>query len=218
MWPMRMAGSVWVVAGSTIALRMRAETSVATPRAMEATISAARSHRCKRYRRLRSRYSDMDQSVRQSVAERILPESPSGGKGESGGPADRVVGFDDAVANFYESGAKSGRGGVVGDDDHAPSAGLGQRGQKAQDFPARGRVEVAGRLIAEHGLRFADECAGNGHALHFTAGHFFGVMVRPVGEADACERGECLINGLPAVGAAEEERQGDVFSGRERRK
>src|SRR5262245_29209262 len=98
---------------------------VATPRAMLAMTRAVRGPCCRRWRKLSVRYSDS------------MPSSHS------------LLGFDPAVPEVDHPVAVSRRLVVVGDDDDRAPSGLGQAAEQAEDLLAVGRVEVAGRLVAQ---------------------------------------------------------------------
>src|SRR5436309_1542119 len=98
-----------------------------------------------------------------------------GGRGTTSLPA--VVGaallaLDLAVADVDNAVAELRRVGVVGDHDDGTLARRAQAAQQAEDVFAGGRVEVAGRLVAQNGLGVNDQGAGDGDALHLTPGQF----------------------------------------------
>ena len=66
---------------------------------------------------------------------------------------------------------------------------LRQAAQQGQDLLAVGRVEVAGRLVAQDRLRLGDQGAGDGDALHLAAGHLLGEVLGAVAQADAVQGG-----------------------------
>ena len=61
--------------------------------------------------------------------------------------------------------------------------------KEVQHFVACLAVKVAGRLVTEQQGRVGDHRAGDADALLFAAGKLPGIMPRPLGKADDCERG-----------------------------
>jgi hypothetical protein len=61
---------------------------------------------------------------------------------------------------------------------------------------AVGRVEVSRGFVGEKEPGPVDEGAGDGDALHFSAGEFAGVSLCPMGDADTFEEG---VGSLPAL-------------------
>src|SRR5262249_41251376 len=81
--------------------------------------------------------------------------------------------------------------------------------QKLQDLLSVAAVEVSGWLVGEQKARSRHEGAGDGDALHLTAGGRVGVREDPRGEAQALEQRPRLIRGV--LMAVERPRQLDVF-------
>ena len=55
--------------------------------------------------------------------------------------------------------------------------------ERADGFGGR-PVEIAGRLVAQHQQRIADQSAGDRGALFLAAGELARTMVEPIGEAN----------------------------------
>ena len=73
---------------------------------------------------------------------------------------------------------------LMGDDDDGQPIFLIELLKHAQDFLARVRIEVAGRLVGEQKLRLIDQGAGDGDALLLAAGELRGVMIQSAGQAE----------------------------------
>jgi hypothetical protein len=80
---------------------------------------------------------------------------------------------------------------VVGNDHHGGAGGV-ELAEQSEDPGARGGVEVAGGFVGEQQRWSADDSAGNGDALAFTAGQFVGVVFEAVGEPDPVQRGRTM--------------------------
>ena len=76
----------------------------------------------------------------------------------------------------------------MGDDDHRQPLLLVETSEQRDHVLAGAAVEVAGRLVTHEDRRAVDECPGDRHALLLAAGELGGMVVEPVGEADALER------------------------------
>ena len=93
----------------------------------------------------------------------------------------------------------------------------GRLAQQPEDFLAVGRVEVAGRLVAQDRFRIAHQGAGDGDALHLAAGHFLGKVAGAAAHADAFQALGRVLERLAAADAAQQQRQRHVLHGRQRR-
>ena len=58
-----------------------------------------------------------------------------------------------------------------------------------QDFHARVRIEVAGRLVGQQQGGVVDQCPGDRHALLLSAGHLRRLVVGPFGQPDQLQEG-----------------------------
>ena len=97
------------------------------------------------------------------------------------------VGADDAVLQVDDAGRIAlGQLRVVGDHDHQPV--FGDLFQQLHDLDAGLAVQSAGRFVGQQDVRVVHQGAGDGHALHLTAGHFAGVLVQLVAQADLFQR------------------------------
>ena len=76
----------------------------------------------------------------------------------------------------------------MGDDDERRLAARVKIEEQRGDGVGRGAIEVAGRLVAEHQERIANQRAGDGGALLLAAGELAGTMIQAVAEADLCEQ------------------------------
>ena len=83
--------------------------------------------------------------------------------------------------------------------DHHDRAftGLGQLAEQREDFAARGGIEVAGRLVAEHGFGVGNECPSDGDALHLAPGHFIREVIAAVGHVHLVEAFAGAKKGAP---------------------
>jgi hypothetical protein len=68
-------------------------------------------------------------------------------------------------------------------DDSQPAVAV-QVAEEAEDFQAGGRVQIAGGFIGEQNARLVDESAGDGGALHLTAGELSRHVPQAVTQAD----------------------------------
>jgi len=91
---------------------------------------------------------------------------------------------DRAVVNVNHARGLAGDRRVVADHDDRLARGV-QLLEQPDDALARGRVQVARGLVREHDRRSFDQRAGDGHALHLSAGELRGLVLQAVGEADA---------------------------------
>ena len=99
----------------------------------------------------------------------------------------------------------------MGDHDaHGPSAtnALEQEFQHAQRPP---RVQIAGRLVAQHQPGRVDQGAGNGHPLHFPAGQMPRPVVGAPVETDSRQHGPRPLVRLDRIPVEQPQRQGDIL-------
>jgi len=90
----------------------------------------------------------------------------------------------------------------------------GDAAEQGDDRLTGGRIQIPGRLIGENQARGGHESAGNGDALHLTAGELMRMAVSQIGQADP---GQPLQRDRPGAGpAGQKQRQLDVFDGGER--
>src|SRR5437588_9895137 len=82
--------------------------------------------------------------------------------------------FQESVADMDEAVATCGSAGIMRNHDYSAPPDLREAAEQGEDIAGAGGIEVAGRLVAQDGLGFAHERAGDGHALHFAAGTLFG--------------------------------------------
>ena len=99
---------------------------------------------------------------------------------------------------------------VVGGHDHG-GAGLVDAVEQPHDALARGRVEVAGRLVGEQDQRPVDEGPGDRHALLLAAGELVREAVLLAGQADEVEHGRHLLADHVLGPADHLEGEGDVL-------
>src|SRR5438094_10019407 len=63
-----------------------------------------------------------------------------------------------------------------------------QSAKQLDDFLARVRIEIAGRLIGQNQIRLVDERPGDGHTLLFAAGKLVRPVVHALAQTDAFEQ------------------------------
>src|SRR5262249_34693857 len=112
--------------------------------------------------------------------------------------------LDQAVADVDDAVAVGGGGRVVRHHDDGAFARLGDAAEQLQDLLAGRRVEVAGRLVAEHGVGLGGQGAGGGDALHLAAGQLLGEVVGAVGQPDVFQTGQGQLAGVVARLAGEQ--------------
>ena len=123
---------------------------------------------------------------------------------------------DDAVAQEHDP-VRPGRvPGLVGDQD-AGGARVAAGAEQPQDLLTRLGVERSRRLVGEDQPPLADDRPRDRDPLLLAARHVVREPVGELGDADLAERDAGQLAGLPAAGAVELERQGDVLHGRQRR-
>ncbi len=98
--------------------------------------------------------------------------------------------------------------------DHDNQAVLGDFGEQVHNLDAGLGVKGAGGLVGEQNLGVVDEGAGNGHALHLSAGKLAGLFVGMLREADAVELFERTPLALLGGHARKRQRQLDVGENR----
>ena len=98
------------------------------------------------------------------------------------------VGEDRAIAERDDAIGAGGHFGIVRDDDHRQPLLAVETAKQRDHVLAGAAVEVAGRLVAHEDRRAVDERPGDRHALLLAAGELGGMVVEPVGQADALER------------------------------
>ena len=83
---------------------------------------------------------------------------------------------------------------IVGNHDHQTV--LCHILQQIHDLHAGLRVQCAGGFVRQQNIRIVYQCAGNGHALHLTAGHLVGPLVQLVAQTHILQ---CLLGPLAAL-------------------
>lgn len=121
-----------------------------------------------------------------------------------------LVRRDQAVANDHRALGVLGHVGLVGHEEDR-RAGRVEVGEQRQDLVARGRVQVAGRLVRQQQRGLHGERAGDGRALLLAARHLAGPAVALVGQADELEQLQRPALPLGAGCAGVDERQLDVL-------
>ena len=94
------------------------------------------------------------------------------------------VGIVDDTAVLYPddpAGIFLGQLRVVGNHDHQPVTGY--RLQQIHDLHTGFRVQCAGGFIRQQNIGIVDQCPGDGHPLHLTAGHLIGLFVQLIAQA-----------------------------------
>ena len=82
--------------------------------------------------------------------------------------------------------------------------------QKLHDLHACGSVESAGGLVRQKDIRVVYKRAGNGDALHLTAGHLRGLLFQLISQSYAFKRVDCALSALRFGNAGERQRQLNV--------
>ncbi len=98
-------------------------------------------------------------------------------------------------------------------DDKNGVALVGEGAEEGHDFLAGFGVEVAGRLVGEDDGGLTDEGAGDGDALALAAGHFVGLVVDAVSEADIGQRFEGGLAAFVGGDAGVNQGQFDIAEG-----
>ena len=97
------------------------------------------------------------------------------------------VGADNAVLQSDDAGGVLfGQFGVVSDHDHQPVLRHGL--EQLHDLNAGIAVQRAGGFICQQDIGVVHQCAGNGDALHLTAGHLAGMLVQLVAQTHVFQR------------------------------
>ena len=103
----------------------------------------------------------------------------------------------------------------MGGDDDSGSELIGGATEEGEDLVAARGVEVAGGLIGDEQGGLVDECAGDGNALHLSAGKLEGEGGSFFGEANPAE--DLAGASFASRGAGEEKREFHVFESSEGR-
>jgi len=97
---------------------------------------------------------------------------------------EQTASLDATVVQLHHPVGAVGNGGIVG-DHHDGQAVLVLIGEQVEDLPARGLVQVAGRLVGKQHAGLVHESPGDGDPLALTPRKLTGTMMQAVIETDA---------------------------------
>ena len=86
--------------------------------------------------------------------------------------------------------------------------------QVAQEFEQRFAcvgIQIAGRFIGQHEIRFLQQCPGDSHALLLAAGEFSGLVMEPLSQADFLEQDGGFLLDVLERASLDERRHAGVF-------
>ena len=76
---------------------------------------------------------------------------------------------------------------IMGHEDDGSARGV-EFLEKDENLERRTCVEVSGCLVSKNHGRIVNQCAGNGHTLHLSAGHLVRLMIESLAEAHSLQR------------------------------
>ena len=105
---------------------------------------------------------------------------------------------------------------LVGDEDDRLMVFM-EGFENRHDFLRRLRVEVPCRFVGHDDARLVDQCPGNSYALALAAGQLVGLVMGPGTEPYGFELFHSPLGPFLVADAGVDQRQGDVFQGRNAR-